>query len=51
MKEKRVIATLHLPLDIEKVSRLLIQFGKIFPGATTRPGLKGSEMEIIAEVD
>lgn len=51
MKERRVIATLHLPLDMEKVARLLMQIDRVFPGATTRPGLKSSDIEIIAEVD
>ena len=51
MKGKRVIATLYLPLDMEKVANILMAFGKVFPGATTRPGRTNSEIEIVAEVD
>lgn len=48
---KRVIATIHLPMEVSRFSELMIAIDKVFPGATSRPGKAKNKMEVLAEVE
>lgn len=43
---EKILATLHLPLDMGKLGDLLLAFGRVFPGSKVRPGASSLEMEI-----
>lgn len=48
---KRVIVTLHLPLEMGSVGRILQVVGTFYPDATVAPGDDSVSLEIVADPD
>lgn len=46
---KRLIVTIHLPLDMGAVGKILERIGAEYPDATVTPGDDGLSLDVLAE--